>query len=103
MTPLWFHKADNMKTFASVMALFLFSPGLFSQVAPSATGGARNFNYVLHYSQRAQFGGYGDWQTATPSGEVDYFNGRRTAPFELRYAGGYTWTLSGPSYSTGWF
>jgi hypothetical protein len=103
MTPLWFHKADNMKTFASVMALLLFSPGLFSQVAPSATGGARNFNYVLHYSQRAQFGGYGDWQTATPSGEVDYFNGRSTAPFELRYAGGYTWTLTGPSYTTGWF
>ena len=79
-----------MKTYASVTALLLFCPGLFSQVAPSATGGARNFNYVLHYSQRAQFGGYGDWQTATPSGEVDYFNGRSTAPLEVRYAGGYT-------------
>jgi hypothetical protein len=93
-----------MKTYTLIGALFLFSPGLFAQVAPAATGGAKNFNYVLRYSQSAQFGGsYGDWQTVTPSGEIDYSNGRSRAPFNLRYSGGYTWTLNGPSYSTGFF
>jgi len=93
-----------MKTYILIGALFLFSPGLFAQVAPAATGGAKNFNYVLRYAQSAQFGGsYGDWQTVTPSGEIDYSNGRSRAPFNLQYAGGYTWTLNGPSYSTGLF
>jgi hypothetical protein len=100
---LWFHKADDVKTYFSLAALFLSCTGLFAQVPPSATGSARNFSYVLRYSQSAQLGDYGDWQTVTPSGEVNYVNGRSTVPLQLHYAGGYTWTLTGPSYTTGWF
>jgi hypothetical protein len=87
-----------------IAASLLFHPGLLAQVAPSATGAASNFNYALRYSQGAQFGGsYGDWQTTSPSGELEYSNRIGRAPFNLHYAGGYTWTLSGPEYSTGWF
>jgi hypothetical protein len=87
-----------------IAASLLFYPGLLAQVAPSATGAASNFNYALRYSQSAQFGGsYGDWQTASPSGEVDYTSGSTTAPLNLRYVGGHTSTLAGPAYSAGWF
>ena len=76
-----------------------------AQVVPTGTGNATNFSYVLRYSQIAHLGGsLGDWQTATPSGEVDYRNGHHKTPFVLTYAGGYAWTLSGPTqYSTGFF
>ena len=76
-----------------------------AQVVPGGTGVATNFSYVLRYSQTAHFGeGIGNWQTATPSGEVDFSNGHHKTPFFLIYAGGYTWTFSGPSqYSTGSF
>jgi hypothetical protein len=37
------------------------------------------------------------------SAEVDYANGFKRYPFNLNYGGGYTWTLSGPSYATGVF
>jgi hypothetical protein len=78
---------------------------LYSQVVPAGTGVGTNFGYVLRYAQTAHFGGdLGDWQTATPSGEVHYRNGHRKSPFSLNYAGGYTWTLTGPTeYSTGFF
>jgi hypothetical protein len=60
---------------------------------------------MIRYSQSAYFGNTtGNWQTATPSGELDYYNGHHSRPFSLIYAGGYTWTLSGPTqYSTGFF
>ncbi len=93
-----------MKTLPSIVALLLSGPGLCAQVAPSATGPSNNFAYVLRYSQNAQFGGpVGDWQTIVPSGEIDYSRGIGRTPFNLQYAGGYTWTLTGPQYSTGWF
>lgn len=78
---------------------------LNAQVSPAGTGVATNFSYVLRYAQTAHFGtSLGNWQTATPSGEVDFRNGRRQTPFSLIYAGGYTWTLTGPTqYSTGFF
>lgn len=78
---------------------------LHSQVVPAGTGVGTNFGYVLRYGQTAHFGGdLGNWQTATPSGEVHYRNGHRKTPFSLSYAGGYTWTLTGPTeYSTGFF
>jgi len=78
---------------------------LHAQVAPAGTGVATNFSYVLRYAQTAHFeAGLGNWQTATPSGEVDFRNGHRKTPFSLIYAGGYTWTLTGPTqYSTGFF
>jgi hypothetical protein len=93
-----------MKTLPLFVILALSGPGLCAQVAPSATGASNNFNYVLRYSQNAQFGGpVGDWQTIAPSGEIDYSRRVGRAPFNLQYAGGYTWTLTGPQYSTGWF
>jgi hypothetical protein len=93
-----------MKTLPLIVVLALSGPGLCAQVAPSATGASSNFNYALRYSQSAQFGGsYGDWQTVSPSGEIQYSNGTSGAPFNLHYAGGHTWTLTGPQYSTGWF
>lgn len=78
---------------------------LHAQVAPSGTGVATNFSYVIRYSHTAYFGdSLGNWQTASPSGEVDFRNGRHRTPFSLIYAGGYTCTLSGPTqYSTGFF
>jgi hypothetical protein len=95
-----------MKTLLAVMASLLVSCHcLYAQVVPDATGGATNFTYFLRYSQTAHFGGgLGDWQTANPSGEVEFYNGRRTTPFNLSYLGGYAFTLAGPShYSTGFF
>jgi hypothetical protein len=88
-----------------VVSLIVVRSGLYAQVVPEATGGATNFSYFLRYSQSAHFGGsLGDWQTANASGEVEYYNGRRTTPFNLSYVGGYSWTLAGPSeYSTGFF
>jgi hypothetical protein len=78
---------------------------LHAQVVPGGTGVATNFSYVVRYSQTAHFGGdLGNWQTASPSGEVDFRNGHHRTPFSLIYAGGYTLTLSGPTqYSTGFF
>jgi hypothetical protein len=94
-----------MKTLlTSMAALFVACPGLNAQVAPAATGAPTNFGYSFRYAQNAQFGGArGNWQTATPSGEVDFTSGNARAPFNLNYAGGYTWTLTGPSYSQGFF
>jgi hypothetical protein len=76
-----------------------------AQVVPGGTGVATNFSYVVRYSQTAHFGGdLGNWQTASPSGEVDFRNGHHRTPFSLIYAGGYTSTLTGPTqYSTGFF
>jgi hypothetical protein len=78
---------------------------LHAQVVPGGTGVGTNFGYVIRYSHAAHFGaGLNNWQTATPSGEVDYRNGRRNTPFFLNYAGGYTWMLTGPTqYLTGFF
>jgi hypothetical protein len=78
---------------------------LHAQVAPAGTGVATNFGYVLRYAQTGHFSeSLQNWQTATPSGEVNVRNGRRKSPFVLIYAGGYTWTMTGPSqYSTGFF
>ena len=45
----------------------------------------------------------GDWQTSTPSVSLDYGNENQRHPFSLDYSGGYTWTLTGPTYSTGLF
>jgi len=91
------------------LALLVVPAGVCStsraQVVPAGTGVATNFGYVVRYAQTAHFGeGPWNWQTATPSGEVDFRNGRRKTPFSLIYAGGYTWTLTGPTqYSTGFF
>ena len=78
---------------------------LHAQVVPAGTGVGTNFGYVLRYAQTAEFGeSLGNWQTATPSGEVHFRNGHRKSPLSINYTGGYTWTLAGPTeYSTGFF
>jgi hypothetical protein len=45
----------------------------------------------------------GDWQTSTPSVSLDYASDNQRYPLSLNYSGGYTWTLTGPTYSTGLF
>jgi hypothetical protein len=80
-----------------------------AQVAPAATGPSGvpitgNFRFDTHYSQSAEFGGsLGNWQTSTASAELGYSNDSTRRPFSLNYAGGYTWTISGPDYSNGLF
>jgi hypothetical protein len=66
--------------------------------------GAAHLYYNLNYAQTAEFGGsLGDWQMLSPSASVDYANGNNRLPFDLKYTGGYTETLSGPTYETGLF
>lgn len=98
-----------MKTTLKLVAILLTGcAGAYAQVVPEATGPARlpvsgNLHYALHYSQTAEFGGLGDWQTGTISGSVDYSNGTDRHPFSLSYGGGYTKTFTGPDYETGVF
>lgn len=89
--------------------LFTCCAAADSQVVPSATGPGGplingNLHYTFRYSQLAEFGsGIGDWQTANASADVDYANDKERHPFSLNYTGGYTWTIAGPSYTTGMF
>jgi hypothetical protein len=89
--------------------LFIACAAAHAQVVPAATGPrglplAGTLHYAFRYSQTAEFGtSLGDWQTATPSASLDYTNGNERLPFSLTYGGGYTWTINGPSYSTGLF
>lgn len=99
-----------MKTTLKFVAILLTAcAGAHAQVVPEATGPrglpvSSNLHYTLRYSQTAEFGGgLGNWQTANPSASVDYENRNTRLPFALNYAGGYTATLSGPSYGTGFF
>jgi hypothetical protein len=95
-----------MKTWLALLAVpAAVCSALHAQVVPAGTGAASNFSYVLRYAQTAHFGeSLSNWQTATPSGEVDFSNGHHRTPFSLIYAGGYSWTLTGPNqYSTGFF
>jgi hypothetical protein len=94
-----------MKTTFKFVAIFLAaSPSLLAQAAPGATAGSADLHYAFRYSQNAQFGGdLGDWQTVTPSAELDYSNGRDRHLFSLTYSGGYTSTVRGPSYGDGMF
>src|SRR5437868_10192533 len=99
-----------MKTTCKLLGLFLIScAAAYAQVVPAASvpGGLPlmgNLHYAFRYSQTAEFGSsMGDWQTATPSVSLDYASENQRHPFNLNYSGGYTWTLAGPSYSTGRF
>ena len=96
-------------TFKLLAFLFTVCAAVTAQVVPEATAGrglpvSGFFHYDLRYSQTADFGSsLGDWQTANVSADADYRNGKANLPFSLNYGGGYTWTLVGPSYSTGFF
>lgn len=99
-----------MNTTLKLLAFcFVTCATAIAQVAPAATGPGglpirSNLNYSFRYSQTAQINnGYANTQTSTPSASVGYFNGKQRFPFDLDYAGGYTWTLTGPSYESGLF
>ena len=99
-----------MKTICKLLAmLFMTCSAAHPQVVPAATspGGlpvTGSLHFAFRYSQTAEFGSsMGDWQTSAPSASVNYANENQRHPFSLGYSGGYTWTLTGPSYSTGLF
>jgi hypothetical protein len=99
-----------MKTTHTLLAiLFTVSTAAHGQDVSAATGSrglpvSGNLDYTFRYSQTAEFGGAsGDWHTANASAQVDYANGKERIPFNLTYGGGYTWTITGPTYSTGLF
>jgi hypothetical protein len=76
----------------------------YSQVAPAGIAGNANFRYSLRYSEMAEFAGsQGNPHNIVPSVSLDYLNGHKHLPFSLEYAGGYTATVSGPSYMSGVF
>lgn len=100
-----------MKTTLKLAAiLFTICGGVEAQVSPTATSGSStlrpnaNLQYAFRYSQVAQFwSGYTTEQASTASGTLDYGNLNARRPFNIEYAGGYSWTLSGPAYQTGQF
>ena len=99
-----------MKTTLKLMVfLFTVCATAVAQVVPEATGPSGppvsgSLHYDLRYSQNAEFGGsLGNWQTANASADAGYANGNTRLPFSLNYTGGYSWTIAGPSYSTGFF
>jgi hypothetical protein len=93
-----------MKAILALCLLLATSEITLGQVAPSASAGKAELDYSFRYSEIANFGDVlGDWHTITPSGSLSYLNGRTKFPFHLEYAGGYTFTISGPPYSSGAF
>lgn len=99
-----------MKTTLTLIALFAIgSAAASAQVAPAATGPGgvlanRHTYYAVRYGQTAEFGAnLGTWQTSNISATLNYDNGSVRKPFEMQYAGGYTWTLTGPKYGSGVF
>jgi hypothetical protein len=80
-----------------------------AQAVPAATGPGGpllngNLHYAFRYSQTADFGSsLGDWQTSSSSVSLEYAPENQRHPFSANYVGGYSWTLSGPTYSTGLF
>jgi hypothetical protein len=97
------------KWFKIAGILLAASASMRAQVVPTATGPGGlplhgNLQVTFRYGQNAQFGGvYGNWQTSSPSAELSYNNAQKRYPFSATYTGGYTFTLTGPSYSSGVF
>ncbi len=89
----------------AVVAAFTVCAAAWGQVEPAAVGTSAKFDYSLSYSQMAEFySAYsGPVQYGTPSGEVEYMNGKGHTPFSLTYAGGYIASISGPATGTGFF
>jgi hypothetical protein len=78
-----------------------------AQVEPAASGPARpsgSLTYSMHDSETAWWSGtLGDQWANSVSGIVNYRSGKAKQPFTVQYAGGYTFTLSQPTYDTGYF
>ena len=93
-----------MRTQCTLISVLLLCPVVYTQAAPSATAGKAKLSYSVRYSQTGESGeSLGNWHTASPSASLDYSTGRGKFPFSTEYAGGYTWTLTGPSYTSGLF
>jgi hypothetical protein len=94
-----------MRRLFTLALLFLVAcPFTLGQAAPAATAGKADLQYSIRYSENAEFGTtLGTWHTIDPSGSLDYTNGHTRLPFTLDYTGGYGYTISGPSYTTGAF
>ena len=99
-----------MKTTIEILGILIIGcASAAAQVAPAATGPGGipvtgNVHYAFRYSQTAELGAtMGDWQTSNASASFDYANVSKQLPFTMEYSGGYTWTISGPTYSTGQF
>jgi hypothetical protein len=81
----------------------------YGQVAPAATSSgatstARGLQYAFRYSQSALLSDqFSTIQTSTVSGSVAYANRSQEKPFDMTYAAGYNWGLSGGDYQTGQF
>jgi hypothetical protein len=92
-----------MKPYIALALLaFAACPFARSQAAPAATTRNADLKYALRYSETAESTDtLRTWHTIDTSGSLDYANGRARRPFSLEYSGGYTSTLSGPSYATG--
>jgi hypothetical protein len=101
-----------MKTNLKFLILFFLSASFAAraQVAPEATGGlvtpaaGDRLQYALRYAETGQFSSsLSNWQTSTTSGSLTYGNKDERLPFLVDYTGGYTWTLTGPSFDSGQF
>ena len=100
----------EVKTIGTLMViLFIPLAAARAQVVPAATGPGRvgvpgYFHFSFRYSQTAQFGSeMDDRQTSVPSVYLSYETVNQRHRFSVEYGGGYTWTLTGPTYSTGFF
>lgn len=86
-----------------LIMLVAASSTAYAQVVPAATAGPASFGYSLNYAESAEFGSeLGDFQTALLSGNLHYRSGFARAPFAVNYGGGYTFTIAGPNYATGY-
>jgi hypothetical protein len=100
-----------MKTTLKFLAGFLVTLCIagHAQVVPEATGpgtlkASEKLQYAVRYAETGEFStSFPDWQTSTVSGSIGYESSNEHLPFTLDYAGGYTWTLTGPDYQSGQF
>ena len=99
-----------MKHIAGIVITFCcLGSSAFAQVSPAAIGSRaitapQGLRYAFRYSQNAQLSTQqANMHTSIVSGTVAYGNRSQEKPFDMQYAGGYTWTLSGPDYMTGQF
>jgi hypothetical protein len=99
-----------MKTLLKITLVLLSASAVGrTQVVPTATGPSGpplggHLQVALRYSESVETSSeLGNWQTISPSGELSYTNGKERFPFSVTYTGGYTFTLTGPGYSTGEF
>jgi hypothetical protein len=94
-----------MKTILKLMAiLFAASAAAQAQVVPEAIAGPAILQYAFRYSQSGAFvSGSQTSLQANASASIDYAKGVKRFPLNLNYGGGYTGTLDGPSYASGFF